>query len=192
MTHMHRESWLQAAISLIAPFFESKGYRIPEDCQVSCGFASTGLRSHHVGQCWSRKSSSDGRNQIYISPALHDPVEVLDTLIHELVHAVDDCQNKHGPVFKKIALAVGLEGPMRSASAGPSLKPRLMDWAHQLGPYPHGRLHAHHQRNINPARPRAKCPVCGYTVPMLKKFLQFGPPICPKDNISMEPIGIWD
>ena len=28
-----------------------------------------------------------------------DAVEVLDTLLHELIHAVDDCEHKHGKAF---------------------------------------------------------------------------------------------
>ena len=47
--------------------------------------------------------------------ALSDGVLVLNTLIHELIHAVDDCQKKHWPVFKKMALTLGLKGQMRSA-----------------------------------------------------------------------------
>lgn len=192
MKHSTREEWLQAAIEMIRPTFVSKGYRIPDDCQVSCGFASTGLRSHHIGQCWSRKSSSDGRNQIFISPALHEPLEVMDTLVHELVHAVDDCQHKHGREFKKIAVKVGLEGPMRSASAGKELKQHLAELAAKLGPYPHGRLKVYHRKVTNAPRPRAKCPACGFTVPMLKRFLVYGPPICPKDKIAMEALGTWE
>ncbi len=192
MKHSTREEWLQAAIEMIRPTFLSKGYRIPDDCQVSCGFASTGLRSHHIGQCWSRKSSSDGRNQIFISPALHDPLEVMDTLVHELVHAVDDCQHKHGREFKKIAVKVGLEGPMRSASAGKELKQHLAELAAKIGPYPHGRLEVYHRKVTNSPRPRAKCPACGFTVPMLKRFLVYGPPICPKDRIGMEALGSWE
>lgn len=40
-------------------------------------------------------------------------------------------------------------------------------------------------------RPRARCPQCGYTVPMLKQFLVYGPPICPKDKVEMEAKGDW-
>jgi len=71
-----------------------------------------------IGQCWSTQSSSAGVNEIFISPKLADPVEVLDTLTHELVHAVDNCKHKHGKEFKAIAKKIGLEGKMREASAG--------------------------------------------------------------------------
>jgi hypothetical protein len=189
--HTTRESWLLAAIELLRPLFLAKHHVIPPQIMVSCGFASTGLRSHHVGQCWSKRSSTNGQNQIFISPALHESVEVLDTLVHELVHAVDDCQNKHGPAFRKIALSLGLEGPMRSAAAGPALKATLGQLAQMLGPYPHARLQASHRKPAPKARASAKCPECGFQVPMYRKFLAYGPPLCPKDKIDMTPIGDW-
>ncbi len=196
MSHMRhhetRESWLLAAVALIRPIFEAKQHQIPIDVMVSCGFASTGTRSHHIGQCWSRKSSTNLKNQIFISPTLFEPVEVLDTLMHELVHAVDDCQNKHGKEFKKIALSLGMKGPMRSAAAGAELKKMLEEMANLLGPYPHGGLRVIHRKVSSRARARAQCPDCGYQVPMYRKFLNFGPPLCPKDRIEMTPIGDWE
>ena len=54
-------------------------------------------------------------NQIFLAPQLKNPVEYLGTLVHELVHAVDNCSSKHRAGFKKIAKDVGLTGPMRSA-----------------------------------------------------------------------------
>jgi hypothetical protein len=189
--HTTRESWLLAAVELLRPVFQAKQHIIPNNCQVSCGFASTGSK-HHIGQCWSRKSSVHDSNQIFVSPALLDPVLVLDTLVHELVHAVDDCQHKHGKEFKKIALKVGLRGPMRGAEAGPVLKAQLLDLAQTLGPYPHSALKVSMRKRPQAKRPRAKCEKCDYQVPMLKKFLAFGPPICPQHKIVMEPLGDWD
>lgn len=190
--HTTRETWLLAAVDLLRPVFLSKHHVIPSDVMVSCGFASTGTRSHHVGQCWSKQSSTNDQNQIFISPALHEPVEVLDTLVHELVHAVDDCQHKHGKEFKKIALSLGMKGPMRSADAGPELKEKLTQLAKQLGVYPHGKLQVTHHKAVSRARARAKCPECGFQVPMYRKFLAYGPPLCPKDKIEMTPVGDWE
>jgi len=190
--YTNRESWLLAAIDLLRPVFLAKNHVIPTDVMVSCGFASTGTRSHHIGQCWSKRSSTNGQNQIFISPALHEPVEVLDTLVHELVHAVDDCEHKHGKEFKKIALSLGMNGPMRSAGAGPELKEKLKDLAQKLGTYPHGKLQVAQRKAVSRARARAKCPECGFQVPMYRKFLAYGPPLCPKDKIEMTPIGDWE
>ena len=189
--HTTREAWLLAAVEHLRPLFAAKGFSVPP-CQVSCGFASTGTRSGHVGQCWSTKSASNELNQIFIAPTLKSAYEVLDTLVHELVHAVDNCENKHGKEFKKIALKMGMKGPMRSAEAGPELKVTLTSLLDTLGQYPHGHLKVGMRKAPRRDRPRAKCKHCGYQVPMLKKFLTYGPPICPKDKVEMEALGNWE
>lgn len=189
--HVHRESWLADAVIRIRPWFAAIHHQVP-DVRVSVGFPSTGRNGVHIGQCWATTRSEDGLNHIFISPVLADPVAVLDTLVHELVHAVDDCRNRHGAPFRKIALAIGLEGPMRSASAGKKLLGQLKDLAGQLGPYPHARLILTRKTVSRPARPRARCDHCGYEVPMLKRFVHFGPPICPVHRIEMEPLGHWE
>ncbi len=189
--HTTRETWLVAAVELLRPLFAAKGFAVPP-CQVSCGFASTGTRSGHVGQCWSTKSASNELNQIFISPTLKTAYEVIDTLVHELVHAVDNCEHKHGKEFKKIALKMGMKEPMRSADAGPELKVALTALLDLLGPYPHGHLKVSMLKVSRRNRPRAKCKHCGYQVPMLKKFLAYGPPICPKDKVEMEALGNWE
>ena len=187
-----REIWLQNAVDLIAPIFKNKGYTIPK-VRVSCGFPSTGNKSKHIGQCWGKSSTNDGTNQLFISPVLDEAVQVLDTLVHELVHAVDDCLHHHGPEFKKIATDVGLQGPMREASAGPWLKEHLTTIAKQLGKYPHSKINlAHSSSKKTGPRPRAKCKKCGYEVTPLKKWLHMGPPLCPKHTTEMEPIGDWE
>ena len=187
-----RELWLQNAVDLVSPIFKNKGYTIPK-VQVSCGFPSTGNKSKHVGQCWGKSSTNDGTNQLFISPVLDEPVQVLDTLVHELVHAVDDCMHHHGPEFKKIATDVGLQGLMREASAGPWLLEQLTAISRQLGKYPHSKINlAHSSSKKTGPRPRAKCKKCGYEVTPLKKWLHMGPPLCPKHTTEMEPIGDWE
>jgi hypothetical protein len=185
-----REPWLLRAVDALESHFRSAGHCLPS-VRVSCGFASTGVRSRHIGQCWSRDSAPDGINQIFISPELSEAIPVLDTLVHELVHAVDDCQHHHGPVFKKIALSVGLTGPMRSAHAGPALLGTLQTLASRLGPYPHAGLRLRRRLKPSTPRPRARCPRCDYTVPMLRQFLELGPPLCPVHRIDMTPLGSW-
>ncbi|WP_197711863.1 SprT-like domain-containing protein [Polynucleobacter necessarius] len=53
-------------------------------------------------------------------------MQLLDTLVHELCHAVDDCFSGHGEDFKGIAQTVGLEGPARMAHATEGLTVKLM------------------------------------------------------------------
>jgi hypothetical protein len=190
-TYANREHWLMSAVDHLVPLFERSGYSVPI-VKVSVGFPSAGAKGRHLGQCWSTKSAVDGINQIFIAPHLQTPFDFLDTLVHELVHAVDDCQSGHGDNFKKIAKDVGLKGPMRSAVAGDLLKQDLLRIAEKLGTFPHGRLSLPvRTMQQAPKRPGAKCSKCGYEVVMLKKHLPLGPPICPKDMKGMEGIGGW-
>jgi hypothetical protein len=186
-----REDWLIRAVAHLELIFQRSGYQIPR-VKVSIGFPSTGAKGRHLGQCWGSKASEDGINQIFIAPNQSDPLEVLDTLTHELVHAVDDCKSGHGEGFKKIATDVGLKGPMRSAGAGEYLKQDLIKIAQALGHFPHAKLLiARGASRAGIKRPGAKCAKCGYEVVMLKKHLDKGPPICPKDQEVMEETGAW-
>jgi hypothetical protein len=192
MINSIREAWLMSAVEHVKPIFENAGYVIPP-VRVSVGFPSTGGKGRHLGQCWSTRSADDGINQIFIAPHLHTPFDFLDTLVHELVHAVDNCANGHGEEFKKIALKVGLKGPMRSAGAGDWLKKDLLAIADKLGEFPHGRLSLPVRTTQKTAkRPGAKCQKCGYEIVMLRKHLHLGPPLCPKDVEGMRETGEWD
>jgi hypothetical protein len=186
-----REEWLTQAVHQIIPIFERKGYRVPP-VKVSIGFPSSGSKGRHLGQCWSTKSSEDGLNQIFIAPHLPTAIEVLDTLVHELVHAVDDCQSGHGENFKRIAKDIGLKGPMRSAGAGEALMKDLEQISNLLGNFPHGMLKIQRApSNAGIKRPGARCSTCGYEIVMLKKYLEVGSPLCPKQHGVMEETGDW-
>lgn len=179
-----REAWLSQAVLVLEPVFSKAGYAIPP-VKVSCGFAASSSPRTTMGQCWPRERSGDMVNEIFISPKLEDPVDVLDTLVHELCHAIDDCSSGHGADFAGIAQSVGLEGPARSAHASEELKVRLMMVSEKLGPYPHRAIVFPPPRPSNKSKNKAKCAQCGYEVTLLKRWESFGPPICPKDNIRM-------
>ena len=185
-----REDWLLSAVDKIKPLFIQQGYDLPT-VRVSCGFPSTG-KNRHIGECWSTTATNAAINEIYISPKLDDAVEVMDTIVHELVHAVDNCEHKHSAEFKKIALAVGLEGKMRSASAGAKLKSQLTEIAKDLDPYPHVKLNIPTIIRVYKPRPKARCSECGYEIGIFKKWQHLGAPICPIHKIEMDQIGHWD
>jgi SprT-like family len=191
MNHL-RESWLMEAVEQLKPIFERMGYQVPP-VKVSVGFTSSGSKGRHLGQCWSTKSSEDEVNQIFIAPHLPTAIEVLDTLVHELVHAVDDCQSGHGENFKRIAKDIGLKGPMRSAGAGELLMKDLVKISSLLGNFPHGRLNIPRAAsNAGIKRPGAICSKCGYEIVMLKRCLDVGPPLCPKNHGVMDQTGDWE
>ena len=186
-----RQAWLEAAVMRATHEFKKHGYAVPE-VRISCGFPSTGSRSNRIGECWATKICSGGLNEIFISPLIDNSDEVLGIIFHELVHAVDDCKSGHGKAFKTIATKIGLTGKMIHAHPGEELSKQVKLMASELGDYPHKRLITKPRSTIKRQRPYAECTECGYQVPMLKKFLDVGPPICPKDNIMMMPEGKWD
>lgn len=135
-----REAWLADALEPLALIFREDGGVALPPVRVSCGWPGGGSPRKRIGECWSRAASADKVNEIFISPLLDDPVTVLDVLVHELVHAVDDCASGHGKAFKQLGSAVGLEGKARSMGAGAELRGQLAVIAEELGPYPHAKM----------------------------------------------------
>jgi hypothetical protein len=200
-----RETWLMHAVESFRPMFASINAPLPATIRVSVGFAYGARRENAVimGQCWSREASDDGSNQIFISPELGDSYEVLETIIHELIHAYDNGVSAHRGVFASTALKLGLTKPMVHTPAGPELQATLILIAHDLGEYPHAALHA----TISPvpasaAEPDATSqagPVklhsgpstqttryrkivalhCGYTARVTARWIATGLPSCP-------------
>ena len=138
-----REEWLHGANKALGEIFKVEGYTLPTDVQVTCGWPSksAGRSSRQrIGECWPRGASKNKVNEVIISMSLDDPIQVLETLIHELVHVIDDCKNGHKGPFRKMALAIGLEGKMTSTHAGNALKLQLEAISSNLGIYPHGSI----------------------------------------------------
>jgi hypothetical protein len=71
-----REAWLHHGVEALTPIFKSAGHLLPT-VRVSCGFASTGLRSNHIGQCWSRSTAPTLRQFLVLGPPLC-PVHRID------------------------------------------------------------------------------------------------------------------
>jgi hypothetical protein len=116
--------------------FKPKDIVVPP-CRFSVSWPTRGaLKGSVLGQCWKAVETEDGVAQIIVTPLLVKPVEVLDTLVHESIHAVLP-EAKHGKAFAKMSEVVGLIGPPKSNTASPELRLRLEEIAERLGPYPH-------------------------------------------------------
>jgi hypothetical protein len=189
---MTREQWLGAGVLALRPRFESVGHVLPEVVHTSIGFPSRGAlsaRGRVLGQCWQPEASADGNCQIFISPVHITPVEILDTLAHELVHVVTPGA-KHKGKFVTVCHSFGLtEGKRTSAAAGPELRAVLERIAADLGPLPHSALNAMARLGTKQSTRMVKCecPDCGYTARTTRKWLVVGSPICPTCRIEMEP-----
>lgn len=178
MTYDTREEWLSAAVLLLLPTFARHSADLDASTiRVACGWP-LGKRTA-LGQAWSRTASRAGRAEVFISPIEESAVEVLGTLVHELVHVATPGSG-HGPTFKRLALRVGLEGKMRSAGPGAELRTKLVEMARDLGPYPHAMLRPGDGEKKQGTRMlKVECPSCGYTVRTTAKWLAVGVPRCP-------------
>ena len=160
LIHKYAEVWLHEAVELMRPQFAAAGYVIPP-VHLSVGFSSAGYRINTkrliLGMCYTRRMDKDGINQIFISPVLDDPMVVLSTLAHELVHAIDDCKHSHGPVFQQISKDLKLTDCMvvnlldfRDTVNSYRL---MLD---QLGRYPRGGYHRRYGFPSNEASMQSK------------------------------------
>ncbi len=193
-----REEWLTAAVAALAPRFALVGATIPA-VRVSVGWpGGRGRKNSVIGQCWASSASSDNVAQLFISPVLDAAVGtlktettpgtegVLDVLVHELVHAVDDNASGHKGEFTKLAKSLGLVGKMTATTAGPELTAALTVIEAELGPYPHAAITAGAQGADGPAKQgtrmlKVECTDgSGYVVRMTRKWIdEYGTPSCP-------------
>jgi hypothetical protein len=181
-----REQWLEAAVEELRPLFAEKDIKLPP-VRVSVGWPSrggTGKTKKVIGQCWKSIVASDGVPQLFISPVLGKGViETLGVLVHELIHAVDDCESGHKGAFKDMAKRMGLEGKMTATVVGEELAGQLATIVETVGPYPHAPLvfeEMEKQRKPQTTRMlKVECPNDGYVVRTTQKWIDVGMPVCP-------------
>lgn len=213
-----REEWMAVAVDRMRPLFALHGATIPNNVKVSCGFpfGRRGITSlNAIGQAWPAALSTGDHIELFVSPVLDDGARVADVLAHECVHAAVGNQHGHGPVFRKLAEAIGLTGHMTATVAGDGFKAWWSATGIGLGVYPHDRLIVRIERSApkgkpegpaprNPAgrgglvyRPdttrmvKVQCPHCAeagepYIVRMSRKTMERGAPICPIHSQPME------
>lgn len=193
MTTLNREAWLEAAVEELRPLFQ--GINKPLDkVRVSVGWPSSGglgKRRRVIGQCWSGETTKDTLPQLFISPLLddpNDPMGVLATLVHELVHVVAGVDAKHGPKFARIAKQLGLEGKPTSTHGGDALMDRLKQITEKLGPFPHTKIVPPEKEKKQGTRmKKCECEACGYIARTVKKWLEEkGTPLCPCNSQPMK------
>jgi hypothetical protein len=93
-----------------------------------------------IGQCFAQEVCADGVPQIFISPRIADSIQVLGTLLHELIHACVGWRAGHGKQFSQLAWRLGLVGPPTATTVGPTLVLVLQGFVSQYGPCPHASI----------------------------------------------------
>ena len=118
-----RETWLYQATLFLFEHMQRVGLT-PVPVRVSCGWPLTGgagQKQVTIGQCFPPTMCADGVAQIFISPRLSGSIEVLGTLLHELIHASFGGKFGHRKEFSQAAKKVGLAGPPTATTVGPEL-----------------------------------------------------------------------
>lgn len=176
-----REEWLTDAIAALRPMFAEIDKTLPA-VRVSVGWpGGRGKKNTVIGQCWPTGLAKDGVAQVFISPVLDDAVRVLDVLLHELVHVVDNCENGHKAPFARMAKALGLTGKMTATVASDELAEQLTAIADDLGVYPHAALSGSSPlvKKQGTRMLKVECPEDGYVVRTTAKWIEVGLPVCP-------------
>lgn len=121
-----------------------------------------------VGLCFDPSVSGDGSTEILIRLDREDALEVFAILAHELIHAALGLGAGHGPRFKRVAVLLGLAGPMRATRSGPAFAKLAAPLLETLGPFPHRALRSsgdHPLERKQTARMHPLfCPRCGLRI----------------------------
>ena len=104
-----REQWAEAvAAALREPLCELGIKPTGEPRQVRIALAP--LRGTLLGLCYaSQKSVNGDTNLITISTDQGSPLELVHTILHELLHAFDDCKSGHRGRWKRWADIIGMK-----------------------------------------------------------------------------------
>jgi hypothetical protein len=193
-----REQWLNNLAQRMAPLYASLGAGLPKRVRIAIGFTSTGRKFNRLGECWDNQCSADGHFEIFIRPDLAEsadtmPMQIAAILAHELTHAAVGIAAKLGRAFAKVAKGLGLTGKMRSTVRGPEFEQAIAPLLLAVGPLPHGRLNAGglstRPKKQDSRYLKATCEECGYTVRVIRKWLEIGLPKCPEHG-DLVPDGV--
>ena len=147
--------WFEKATqSLSDKVFRPHGFKVPKNIRINVSEMRTANKTTAhttLGRCYpthfttgKHDNPAPKREQVNIiqmniaTTGKDNSVNVLDTLAHELIHAIDDNKSGHkkGGAFDKMARAIGLEGKLTSTYAGEELKGRLNGIIKTIGKFP--------------------------------------------------------
>tara|TARA_R100000541_G_scaffold640_4_gene4100 strand:+ start:2875 stop:3474 length:600 start_codon:yes stop_codon:yes gene_type:complete len=171
---MNRETWLNLMIDKAVPIFDKAGFKISDirkKLKVSCSMmvgqrksSKFGAIGMHLPTEWNKEKN----HEMLISPTLEDGVQVVAILIHEMTHAIQRHMygytvKAHGKEFRKIALAVGLQGKMTATTESPELKIIIENWINEIGKYPHDKINLNARKKQGVRNLKVKCQSCEWS-----------------------------
>jgi hypothetical protein len=177
---LNREAWLRAAYALLRSKLLKEA---PEHVAVSWSFPAKGGTSatrRRIGECHYKGGSAEGKVEgdrvILISPVLRTEFDLIETLLHEMVHAALPVGCGHRKQFSRLAARVGLEKPWTATVASEALAKRIKEeFLPKLPTWPGGFLQIHAtQKN---RQLKAMCS-CGRILRGSLKTFGEGPILC--------------
>tara|TARA_R110002012_G_scaffold98434_4_gene236031 strand:+ start:1037 stop:1675 length:639 start_codon:yes stop_codon:yes gene_type:complete len=176
---MNRETWLNIMIDKAVPMFDKAGFKISDirgKLKVSCSMmvgqrksSKFGAIGQHLPTAWNKEQN----HEMLISPTLEDGVQVVGVLIHEMCHAIQShlyhdekgrlTVKAHGKEFRKIAIAVGLEGKMTATTESPELKIKIEKWISEIGKYPHSEINLKGRKKQGVRNLKVQCQSCEWS-----------------------------
>lgn len=177
-----REEWLNNAVERLNVLVaEQTALKPSGKVLISVGWPRRDRGGKVIGQCW-KKGVGQGSHHIYVAPTLSTATDVLPVILHELIHAADDCQSSHKGEFRKAWKALGFIDKPTTSVPGSDLKATLRTIAGELGAYPHKRLYpgdAEGPPKQSTRMLKVECTGCGCVIRMTRKWLdEAGAPTC--------------
>jgi hypothetical protein len=174
-----REEWLASAVELLRPVFAERGYAVPAKLRVSLGWPR---QRNANASCFPPEASADKHVEVFVSPELDDPAQIVSSLTHELCHAAVGCEEGHRRVFTRCARDLDLVGQPSCMDGNGN--PEWHEWADplvaMLGAFPHAAI-VLPERAVQSTRmkPR-KCSACGFTFRAARAWIESGELRCPR------------
>lgn len=170
----NRENWLRDACELILTDILLPAVRIldqlPEtagkfdlDANYNVSIGTLSNSTKVLGICYPRSFSQAGTNEIFVSPFCDDSKTILGILCHELIHHLNDNRDKHGVIFKRLAVKAGLEGKMTETVAGDELNEYFDEVIDMLGNIPHCKLDITQKPTQKGRMRKVACTSCDFT-----------------------------
>lgn len=131
---MTQSDWLSEAIEILRYDLQHIA-PIPWDIEILDCWPND-IKVCERKNCWGACNFDLDYPRIFISPDISDQIDVLGTLVHELIHASVGYEHAHDLLFQIPAACIGLEGPLDATFAGEKLRSRLEEISNILGPYP--------------------------------------------------------
>lgn len=173
-----RVAWLELAWDKLREKYLPKA---PQTAAVTVGFPFKNARKA-AGECWGGWKEGEGYF-VSINPmCFPDPVRVLQTLLHEMLHAVLGIKEGHKRKFAKACSELGFEGPPTATYAGENMRKQLEAIAAEIGPLPAGKgeFEAPKEKKQGTRMRKYICP-CGQIIRAAKDGLKINHLDCGKD-----------